>query len=435
MIEWQNEASLFVVRIQGKQWYWAYKYNSDTNYRLQNVFINVGHNNWYRTTTSSRRLFSYRNTTLIFIYEYEFKKIHKSILAQKGRNFSKINSLNNLTQASDVTTELKQISNIKLKNLFKYNPNNNIKLETSSLYQPNIDSLFNVMSPAYSPFSFTTNSQRVLYQTPRLISSVLNSRVNISKFENDVLDELDETAENLRIKISNFPIKLIKGTLNSHNINILNNSESLTKNIFLNYRLNNNTVTEKISQVEQFWGFRQKKYKKLHAFSFPQNYKFHNRTYTPIANFVQNDNIDKYSLYAGVRTTRKKSESNSIATSRRLLRTKRTLILPAHINITLITSSYDVVHSWFVPGLGLKIDCVPGRSTHHSLYIDNVGFYYGQCAEICGRYHHHMPIRVCALSYHHFLLWWQTKGLPRLHRSEKLTKKKSLLLNKFKFKR
>jgi hypothetical protein len=108
------------------------------------------------------------------------------------------------------------------------------------------------MSPAYSPFSFTTNSQRVLYQAPRLISSVLNSRVNISKFENDVLDELDETAENLRIKISNFPIKLIKGTLNSHNINILNNSESLTKNIFLNYRLNNNTVTEKISQVEQF---------------------------------------------------------------------------------------------------------------------------------------------------------------------------------------
>jgi cytochrome c oxidase subunit 2 len=115
-----------------------------------------------------------------------------------------------------------------------------------------------------------------------------------------------------------------------------------------------------------------------------------------------------------------------------LLRTKRTLVLPAHINITIITSSYDVVHSWFVPGLGLKIDCVPGRSNHLTLYIDNIGFYSGQCAEICGRYHHHMPIRVCALDYNHFLLWWQTKGLPRMYRSKELINKKSILLSKFK---
>ena len=36
MIEWQNESSLFVIRIQGKQWYWAYKYSSDTNTRINN---------------------------------------------------------------------------------------------------------------------------------------------------------------------------------------------------------------------------------------------------------------------------------------------------------------------------------------------------------------------------------------------------------------
>jgi len=51
------------------------------------------------------------------------------------------------------------------------------------------------------------------------------------------------------------------------------------------------------------------------------------------------------------------------------------------------------------------MDCVPGRSTHHTFYVDNAGFYYGQCAEICGRYHHHMPIRVCALPFEHFLIW------------------------------
>jgi heme/copper-type cytochrome/quinol oxidase subunit 2 len=96
------------------------------------------------------------------------------------------------------------------------------------------------------------------------------------------------------------------------------------------------------------------------------------------------------------------------------LRTRRTLVLPAHLNITAITNSFDVIHSWFIPGLGLKMDAIPGRATHHTFYIDNVGFYYGQCAEICGRYHHHMPIRICALPFEHFLLWWQSFGLPKL---------------------
>jgi cytochrome c oxidase subunit 2 len=51
------------------------------------------------------------------------------------------------------------------------------------------------------------------------------------------------------------------------------------------------------------------------------------------------------------------------------------------------------------------MDCVPGRSTHHSLNIENNGFYYGQCAEICGRFHHHMPIKICSLPFEHFLIW------------------------------
>jgi heme/copper-type cytochrome/quinol oxidase subunit 2 len=109
-----------------------------------------------------------------------------------------------------------------------------------------------------------------------------------------------------------------------------------------------------------------------------------------------------------------RSELVPASLARRLIRTKRILVLPAHINITVLTNSYDVVHSWFIPGLGLKLDCVPGRSTHHTLYIDNVGFYYGQCAEICGRYHHHMPITVCALPFEQFVCWWKKRGVNRL---------------------
>lgn len=110
---------------------------------------------------------------------------------------------------------------------------------------------------------------------------------------------------------------------------------------------------------------------------------------------------------------KKFNDNLPVPLARRILRTRRTLVLPAHVNITAITNSYDVVHSWFIPSLGLKLDCVPGRSTHHVIYIDSVGFYYGQCAEICGRYHHHMPIRVCALPFEHFLLWWHSYGAPK----------------------
>ena len=124
-------------------------------------------------------------------------------------------------------------------------------------------------------------------------------------------------------------------------------------------------------------------------------------------------------LHGLIRKSRSRGENLNVTLSKRLLRVKKTLVIPTHVNITAITNSYDVVHSWFIPGLGLKMDCVPGRSTHHTFYVDNAGFYYGQCAEICGRYHHHMPIRVCALPFEHFLLWWNNFGLPHLMQTGK----------------
>ena len=122
--------------------------------------------------------------------------------------------------------------------------------------------------------------------------------------------------------------------------------------------------------------------------------------------------------YKVLKNNRIYNENIPITLARRLLRTKRTIVLPIYVNLSVITNSYDVVHSWFIPGLSLKFDCIPGRSTHHLLHIENIGFYYGQCAEICGRYHHHMPIRLCALPFEHFLVWWNTIGLPRLLRYE-----------------
>jgi heme/copper-type cytochrome/quinol oxidase subunit 2 len=143
-------------------------------------------------------------------------------------------------------------------------------------------------------------------------------------------------------------------------------------------------------------------------------------------NFFSPSTINDVSAeYKLIKKAKKRSDLIPVPLAKRLLRTKRTLVLPAHVNLTIITNSYDVVHSWFIPSLGVKMDCVPGRSTHHVLYIDSVGFYYGQCAEICGRYHHHMPIRICALPFEHFLLWWHSYGAPKLLFTKPLRKSSS----------
>ena len=442
MLEWQNESSLFTVRIQGKQWYWSYKYSSDTDFRLRNVYINVGNNNWLKLGNQSNINFNQNNSLLSFIYEYEFKNNHKKIVKKhfRSRKFllKSMDSSNNLKELdvqpqytpnttfflnNNYLNNYLNIKNYNLNNLFS-NSNNfssNKKLLFLRHYEFDKKLLKDEVLKKYK-FSYFNASN--IFNTENLNS--------LKFFENDQLDDVDESAENLRLKNYKYPIRLIKGVLTKHNISLLTSNKDLNNNIILNYKLNNSDITEKLAQSEQFWGFRQKRYKKLRMFVFPSNKRYDNKTYTYIEQFSNKSNIDKYNLYTGVKNNKYKNEMIPVTLARRLLRTKRTLVLPAHINITLITNSYDVVHSWFVPGLGLKIDCVPGRSTHHSLYIDNIGFYYGQCAEICGRYHHHMPIRVCALTFEHFMLWWQTRGLPRMYRSEAFQKNKSVLLHKFK---
>jgi hypothetical protein len=73
-----------------------------------------------------------------------------------------------------------------------------------------------------------------------------------SHYEIDKMEEVEETLENLRTKVNNFPVKLIKGVLNKHNVSLLNSNKILNKNILFSYRLNNDNMVEKISQVEQF---------------------------------------------------------------------------------------------------------------------------------------------------------------------------------------
>lgn len=82
----------------------------------------------------------------------------------------------------------------------------------------------------------------------------------------------------------------------------------------------------------------------------------------------------------------------------RLLEVDNRLVLPVRTNTRLIITAADVLHSWAIPALGVKMDAVPGRLNQVSLYINRAGTFYGQCSELCGINHSFMPIVVDAVT-------------------------------------
>ena len=103
-------------------------------------------------------------------------------------------------------------------------------------------------------------------------------------------------------------------------------------------------------------------------------------------------------------------ENNSaelIADPLRLLRSTGALVLPTRLTLRLMSCSEDITHSWAVPGLGIKMDCVPGRLFCLFTTINREGVYFGQCSELCGWNHYNMPVVVYALPLEHFIIWWE----------------------------
>jgi len=89
----------------------------------------------------------------------------------------------------------------------------------------------------------------------------------------------------------------------------------------------------------------------------------------------------------------------------RLLNVDKCLVLPCGHNICFYITSHDVIHSWAVPQLGIKIDALPGRLMRFVLYSSIEGVYYGQCSELCGVNHAFMPICVEIVKNKHFIDW------------------------------
>ncbi len=81
------------------------------------------------------------------------------------------------------------------------------------------------------------------------------------------------------------------------------------------------------------------------------------------------------------------------------------LVIPVGANIRVLTTGYDVIHSFFVPALGVQKYTIPGRALETWMRADREGVYYGQCNQICGTNHWFMPIAVRAVSREEFDRW------------------------------
>ncbi len=88
-----------------------------------------------------------------------------------------------------------------------------------------------------------------------------------------------------------------------------------------------------------------------------------------------------------------------------LLDVDKPLVVPVNQKIRFLVTSTDVIHSWWVPELGVKRDAIPGFMHEAWATIQKPGFYRGQCAELCGVNHGFMPIVVQAVSQADFKQW------------------------------
>lgn len=89
----------------------------------------------------------------------------------------------------------------------------------------------------------------------------------------------------------------------------------------------------------------------------------------------------------------------------RLLDVDNRLIVPIQTEVRVLVTGGDVLHSFAVPSLSVKIDAVPGRLNQANFFLKRPGIFYGQCSELCGANHSFMPIVVEGVSLDKYLSW------------------------------
>lgn len=462
LIEWQNESSLFTLRIRGRQWYWIYKFDLKNLTDILATPKNIGRNKW------SINFLGDLQTADDYLHILQIRSQNKWIkgywddLLNKN---SKTKKYNIVSPQEAYKRDLNKIYNIILKNdyfsknsfFINYDKHeatilNNFTISPKSniVFNNIISENYFFLTKSKKKFwgmggnnyilNFLENNEK-LFKHPffglkRKKQVTLYKKILflLNDYKNDnyiVLNNHPDLSNSARLfkkgAGTKLPLRIIKNPITSE-LDTKNFLQDGFVNLFrLRVNKNDANLEHKLAPHTVFLTLKQKRYrrrKNIDNYSvflkdvteegIKKRTKYSGKLFLKNNAVFDVDKIDPTQYYRMLKKNKSRYEAIPVVYSKRMLRTQRTLVLPAHVNITAITNSYDVVHSWFIPGLGVKMDCIPGRATHHTFFVDNVGFYYGQCAEVCGRYHHHMPIRICALPFEHFLVWWHSFGLPRL---------------------
>ena len=471
LIEWQNESSLFTVKIRGKQWYWLYRIDFKNFTKIVTAPKNLGHNKWvlfthgntkqsddYLSALHLRRQSNWMtkfwtdaftdsesnnmNQPMNLSFYQTIDNSIKNLVDNASHNQGSV-FLNNKTRTYS-TTSFKLIESILSSEAIETKGINNKNILNATMFTT-LYSFENFNNPKSDEINELSDSIKALSDSSdHWLRSNLNvmPNYNYSKRSTSLVfgSNPEETTRTYRKKVGSYdPINIRPTYISDDSVSSIKDK---TSNLIYMVEPSDivSNVIEKPCLYENFLVRKQKRYKFRKSIG-PNKFTLSRKVIKDINNSLKPDSPQVEELFKEVKArlvlgrdnqismasdhssptrkykmfklNKKKTETNNLNVNRRMLRTRRTLILPAHVNITAVTNSFDVIHSWFIPGLGLKMDCIPGRATHHTFFIDNVGFYYGQCAEVCGRYHHHMPIRVCALPFDHFLLWWHHFGARR----------------------
>jgi cytochrome c oxidase subunit II len=89
----------------------------------------------------------------------------------------------------------------------------------------------------------------------------------------------------------------------------------------------------------------------------------------------------------------------------RLLGVGDVVVVPVNKVVEVVTTGADVIHSWALPQMGVKMDAVPGRLNHTWFKATRTGTFYGECSELCGARHAFMPIEVKVVTDAEYAAW------------------------------
>lgn len=125
--------------------------------------------------------------------------------------------------------------------------------------------------------------------------------------------------------------------------------------------------------------------------------------------YFDEDPAKQVSFFSNLSTPEDQIQNLVEKTDTYLLEVDEPLVLPVGTKVRFVLSAADVIHSWWVPELGVKKDAIPGIVNEAWTLINEPGTYRGQCTELCGMDHGFMPVVVEALPQEEFDVWLAEK--------------------------